>query len=93
MTLQQAYRILRQYRWPNNTPPVKLHDKDTLRRASAAYKRNQAEPGDCGEDISLLIGLAIAEAEIGVGPGWMPEVQKLGVYLAQILDRHNVGKG
>jgi hypothetical protein len=61
-------------------------DTNTLRRIKAAYKRNQADPGDSEGDDSLLFGLAVAEAFIGRCAGWIPEVQRIGCRIASWLD-------
>lgn len=53
------------------------------RRAQAAFRRNLTEPGDCRGDFPLLAGLAIAEAIVGRGAGWIPEVQRIGCNLAK----------
>lgn len=57
--------------------------KNFLSRARRALKRNLAAPGDCAGDPALLIGLSLAEAEIGRGAGWIPVVQKLGCEIAE----------
>jgi hypothetical protein len=54
--------------------------------AEKAYRRNLRNPGDCEGDTAVLLGLSIAEAHIGTGPGWIPEVQLPGVAYAEILE-------
>ena len=64
-----------------------LYDrKNFLRRANAAMRRNISEPGDCGDDCNLLVGLAVAESQIGRGAGWIPEVQRIGCAIAKMID-------
>lgn len=59
--------------------------RNYLARANRALRKNLAEPGDVGgDDLHLLIGLALAQAEIGMRPGWIPEVQKLGCEIADL---------
>jgi hypothetical protein len=61
-------------------------DVEFVRRAKNAYRRNCNNPGDCADDKFLLLGLSIAEAHIGTGPGYIPEVQRYGVNYAEILE-------
>lgn len=63
-------------------PSIRYDRRNFLARARKALLRNLAELGDCSNDIPLLVGLAIAQAEIGVRPGWIPAVQALGCRLA-----------
>ena len=56
-------------------------------RANRALKRNLQEPGDCAGDLPLLCGLAIAQAHVGIGPGWIPETQRIGCEIADLLSR------
>ncbi len=56
-------------------------------RARAAFLRNLAEPGDCANDSLLLAALAVAEAEVGMSPGWIPEVQRVGCAIASALEK------
>jgi hypothetical protein len=63
-------------------PSIHHNRKSFLARANRALKRNLAEPGDCTGDMILLIGLALAEAELGRGTGWIPAVQMLGCKIA-----------
>lgn len=63
---------------------VSLPDDKAIRRAQRNFRRNLAEPGDCKGDIALLAGLAIAEVAIGRGEGWIPEVQRVGVKIAEM---------
>lgn len=58
--------------------------KNFLARARRALHRNLNNPGDCAGDYALLIGLALAEAELGRGAGWIPVVQKLGCEIANL---------
>lgn len=55
-----------------------------LKRAKRALAHNLSEPGDCAGDLPLLIGLSLAQAEIGQGAGWIPVVQKLGCEIAAL---------
>lgn len=66
---------------------VRYPDRNALQRARRAFKRNQEEPGDCNGDLPLLMGLAIAQAEVGVGPGWIPEVQRIGCEIAKLIEK------
>lgn len=61
-------------------------DAELVRRARNAYRRNCNNPGDCAGDKFLLLGLSIAEAHVGTGPGYIPEVQRYGVNYAEILE-------
>lgn len=61
---------------------IRSDRKNFLARTRKAVARNLAEPGDFANDIPLLVGLAIAQAEIGMRPGWIPDVQSLGCKLA-----------
>jgi hypothetical protein len=64
-----------------------LHiDPGFVGRAEKAHRRNLRDPGDCEGDEFLLLGLSIAEADIGQGTGWIPEVQRVGVEYAKILE-------
>lgn len=65
-------------------------DQNTKRRIKAAYKRNQANPGDCLGDDNMLFGLAVGEALIGRRTGWIPEVQRIGYRIASWLDGKQV---
>lgn len=58
---------------------------DFRRRARRAFRKNLREPGDCGNDRALLLGLAIAQAKVGMGPGWIPETQRIGCLIASKL--------
>lgn len=58
--------------------------RNWLQRARRHYEKAIQEPGDCAGDDKLLIGIALASAQIGVGAGWIPEVQKLGVQIAEL---------
>jgi hypothetical protein len=77
-------RITDLYREAAQRGIVNYPDGNALARASRAYRKNLAEPGDCAGDEKLLAGLAIAEAEIGIRPGWLPECQRIGVAIAEI---------
>jgi hypothetical protein len=66
-------------------PPFHAN-KDFVARAKKAYIRNKKNPGDCEGDTAVLLGLSIAEAHIGTGLGWIPEVQLHGVAYAEILE-------
>lgn len=64
---------------------VSVPDRNALARARRAYQKNLADPGDCAGDSALLIGLAIAQADLGIFPGWLPEVQRVGCAIARLL--------
>lgn len=81
MTLTQIY-----YK-ASESGLVRSPDRNALQRARRAFKRNQEEPGDCNGDIALLAGLAIAQAEVGVRPGWIPEVQRIGCEIAKMIEK------
>ena len=70
---------------PDGKPPFHASN-DFVDRAQKAYRRNLRNPGDCEGDTAVLLGLSIAEAHIGTGPGWIPEVQLHGVAYAEILE-------
>lgn len=55
-----------------------------VKRAKRALAFNLANPGDCAGDMPLLVGLALARAEIGCGSGWIPVVQQLGWDIAKL---------
>lgn len=55
------------------------------RRVAYHWKKNQEEPGDCKGMPALLMGLAIATAHVGIRPGWIPEVQRLGCIIEPIV--------
>lgn len=59
------------------------HREHRLRAAARAHRRLRRDPGDCGGDELLLKCLAVAEAVVGRGPGWIPEVQRIGCALAR----------
>lgn len=75
------------YRQSAKAGLVHTPDKNALQRARRAYKRNLQEPGDCHGDIPMLAGLAIAQAEVGMRPGWIPEVQRIGVAIAKLAEQ------
>ena len=60
-------------------------DRAALARARRAYVRGLRDPGVCEGDFPLLLGLAIAEAQVGHNPGWIPETQRLGVEIARLF--------
>ncbi len=70
---------------PDGTPAFHA-STDFVNRAQKAYIRNKRNPGDCEGDTAALLGLSIAEAHIGTGQGWIPEVQKYGILYAEILE-------
>jgi len=78
--------ILKNGNRPDGTPA--FHASSAfVGKAKRIYARNQEDPGDCAGDEFLLLGLSIAEADIGQGTGWIPEVQKIGVQYAEILEK------
>jgi hypothetical protein len=60
-------------------------DANFKRRASAAFKRNIDEPGDCRGDVLLLLGISVGEAYVSRAPGWIPEVQRIGCLIADAM--------
>jgi hypothetical protein len=56
-------------------------------RARRIYRKALADPGDLRGDDSALAGIAVAEALVGRGPGWIPEVQKIGMQIAAAMDQ------
>lgn len=82
MTIIEAVKKI----FTNGTPEFHANSA-FIRKALTIYNRNCKDPGDCEGDDSLLLGLSIAEAHIGVRPGWIPEVQKIGVRYAEILEK------
>jgi len=77
--LRDAYRQAAEHGY------VHSPDYAAIRRAAAAYAGNCQEPGDCADKPAMLLGLAIAEADIGRGPGWIPAVQAVGVKIAKLF--------
>lgn len=69
--------------------PHPFDRKQFLARARHHFRKNMAEPGDCKGDTALLMGLAIATAHVGVGPGWIPEVQRIGCEIADLSKIHS----
>lgn len=80
-------KIASLYRESAKAGLVYAPDKNALSRARRAFKRNLQEPGDCAGDVPLLAGLAIAQADIGMSPGWIPEVQRIGVAIAKLAEQ------
>ncbi len=80
-------RITALYKASAKAGLVHTPDKNALQRARRAFKRNLQEPGDCEGDIPMLAGLAIAQAEVGLRPGWIPEVQRIGVAIAKLAEQ------
>ena len=79
-------KILKNGNRPDGTPA--FHASSAfVGKAKRIYARNQEDPGDCEGDEFLLLGLSLAEAHIGTDPGWIPEVQKIGVRYAEILEK------
>ena len=60
------------------------YDRQFVARAQRKYRRNCEEPGDCRGDYRMLAALAVAEAEVGMRPGWIPETQALAVKIADL---------
>lgn len=50
------------------------------------WRKVQSDPGDLAGDNAALLGIAIATASVGIRPGWIPEVQRLGMAVAGILE-------
>ena len=76
--------IAQLYRKAASAKLVGQPDANAIRRAQRAFKRNLAEPGDCAGDEKLLAGLAVAFADVGLRPGWIPETQRIGVDVAKL---------
>lgn len=53
-------------------------------RAHRIYKRLKQDPGDIGDLPNAIEGFAIAEAALGRGAGWLPEVQRIGFQIADL---------
>jgi hypothetical protein len=87
MNVRQAVAKIREQESKTGVKEVLLIDSGFVGRAEKAYRRNLQDPGDCAVDEFLLLGLSIAEADIGQGTGWIPEVQKIGVRYAEILEK------
>jgi hypothetical protein len=86
MNIKEAIKTILKYgNRPDGTPAFHA-SPDFVQRSQRIYIRNKKDPGDCEGDDLLLVGLSIAEAHIGTGPGWIPEVQKYGVHYAEILE-------
>lgn len=79
-------KILMNGNRPDGTPAFHA-SPDFVQISRRIYTRNQQDPGDCAGDEFLLLGLSLAEAHIGTGTGWIPEVQKVGVRYAEILEK------
>lgn len=60
-------------------------DANAIRRAQRAYRRNLQEPGDCAGDYEMLAALAVAQADIGIRPGWIPDTQMLAIAIADTM--------
>lgn len=89
--IQVKYCITSIYEKAHHAGLVVLPSNDRLRanaiqRARRAYARNLADPGDCKRDGALLVGLAIAFAHVGFGAGWIPETQRIGVQIANLIN-------
>ena len=80
-------KLAKLYHVSANAGLVSAPDKNALQRARRAFRKNIADPGDCRGDIPLLAGLAIAQAHIGVSPGWIPEVQRIGCLIAKLAEQ------
>jgi len=63
---------------------VSSPDETDLKKARRIYKQNQQEPGDCKGNEKRLAALAIAEAHVGQGIGWIPETQQIGYEIAKM---------
>lgn len=77
--------IAHTYRKAASARLVSPPDANALNRARRAFRRNLAEPGDCAGDNKLLLGLAIAFADVGLRAGWIPETQRVGVAIAELV--------
>jgi hypothetical protein len=79
MTITEVYEIATPERYRS------LRDLDRARRI---YRRLRRDPGDLGGDLVFLMALAVAENEVGRGPGWIPEVQRrAAVFVREIEAR------
>lgn len=81
----KANTITHVYRLAAQSKLVSVPDSNAIRRAQRAYRKNLENPGDCADLPKVLIGLAIAQADIGVRPGWIPQVQSVGCKIADLL--------
>lgn len=63
---------------------IGVPDSGLSRRFRYHWRKNLADPGDCKGMPDLLAGLALATAIVGMGPGWLPEVQRIGCKLADL---------
>jgi len=87
MNVRQAVAKIQEQESKTGVKEVLLIDPGFVGRAEKAYRKNLQDPGDCAGDEFLLLGLSIAEADVGQGTGWIPEVQKIGVRYAEILEK------
>ena len=87
MNIREAVSKIEKRQKETGDRGILLTDPGFIGRAEKAYRRNLRDPGDCAGDEFLLLGLSIAEADIGQGAGWIPEVQKIGVRYAEILEK------
>jgi hypothetical protein len=62
-------------------------DPASIRRAQRYFRRNKSDSGYC-LDAGTLLGLAIAEADVGHQLGWLPVVQRIGMEIARMLDNY-----
>lgn len=69
----------------NLIPSIACGRTSFLARCRKAFAHNLAEPGDCAGDLKLLAGLAVAQAEVGVRAGWIPETQAIGCKIANLI--------
>jgi len=58
-------------------PAYHYDRRNFLSRSRHAMVRNLASPGDCASDLAMLAALAVAQAQVGVSPGWIPETQRI----------------
>lgn len=77
MTLTEVYSF---------ATPLPYQSQRDLDRAKRIYRRLQKDPGDCGGDLLLLMALAVAESQVGRGPGWIPEVQRRACDLCREIE-------
>lgn len=84
-TISVLWAVDKAYRLAVGRGLVGKPEDSRLRAAAHYYGRNRRNPGDCAGDDAMLLGLAIAEAHVGHGIGWIPEVQRIGAEIAKIL--------
>jgi hypothetical protein len=77
--------IARLYRMASIEGLVSTPDRNAYRRAQRAFHRYLAEPGDLKGQPGMIACLAVAFADIGLRPGWIPETQLLAARIADVV--------